>query len=161
MHAEGNLAENQIFGVDLMTREDKGHYAKKHPSGSKIDQELAEAVQDRTVKGEIPCAVAFKIVNDLEVSPREVGFTIDLLEIPVTKCQLGLFGYGPRKGFVKPAESVSPGLEDAIRKALVNDRLSCAAAWEIAKRLGIGKMDVTAACEALKIKIASCQLGTF
>ena len=157
----GNLNENQNFGVDLMTRKDKGHYAKKHPSDSKIDQKLAEAVQDRTSDGEISCAAAFKIVGDLEVPPLEVGFTIDLLEIRVTKCQLGLFGYNPPKGFVKPAESVSPSLEDAIRKALVNDRLSCAAAWEISKRLGIGKMDVTAACEALKIKITSCQLGTF
>ncbi|MGD9038460.1 MAG: hypothetical protein PVH82_02405 [Desulfobacteraceae bacterium] len=144
-----------------MTRKDKGHYAKKHPSDSKIDQKLAEAVQNRTVEGEIPCAAAFKIVNELKVSPLEVGFTIDILEIPVTKCQLGLFGYEPRRRFVQPAESVSPGLEDTIRKALVNDRLTCTAAWEIAERLGIGKMDVTAACEALKIKIAFCQLGTF
>jgi hypothetical protein len=144
-----------------MARNDKGHYAKKHPSDRKIDQKLAEAVRGRTVKGEIPCAAAFKIVSDLEVSPLEVGFTIDMLEIPVTKCQLGLFGYEPPKGFVKPAESVSPGLEEAIRKALVNDRLHCAAAWKIAERFDIGKMDVTAACEALEIKITSCQLGTF
>jgi hypothetical protein len=144
-----------------MTRKDKGHYARKHPSDRKIDPKIAEAVHDRTSEREISCAAAFKVVGDLGVSPLEVGFTIDVLEIPVTKCQLGLFGYNPRKGFVKPAESVSSGLEDAIRKALVNDRLSCAAAWEIAERLGIGKMDVTAACEALKIKLVSCQLGTF
>jgi hypothetical protein len=157
----GNLAENQIFGVDFMTREDKGHYAKKHPSDRKIDQKLAEAVKERVSEGKISCAAAFKIVSELEVSPLEVGFTIDVLEIPVKKCQLGLFGYNPPKGFVKPAESVSSNLEDAIRQALVNDRLSCAAAWEIAERLGVGKMDVTAACEALRIKISSCQLGTF
>ena len=144
-----------------MARKDKGHYAKKHPSDRKIDQKLAEAVQNRTSQGQISCAAAFKIVGDLEVSPPEVGFTIDVLEIRVTKCQLGLFGYNPPKGFVEPAESVSSDLENAVRKALVNDRLSCTAAWEIAERLGIGKMDVTAACEALKIKIASCQLGTF
>jgi hypothetical protein len=144
-----------------MTREDKGHYAKKHPSNRKIDEKLAEAVKGRILEGKIACAAAFRIASDLEVSPLEVGFTIDVLEIPLTKCQLGLFGHDPHKGFVKPAESMSSGLEDAIRKALVNDRLSCAAAWEIAERLGIGKMDVTAACEALRIKISSCQLGTF
>ena len=144
-----------------MTRKDKGHYAKKHPSNSKIDQKLAEAVQNRVSEGKIACAAAFKIAGDLEVLPLEVGFTIDILEIPVVKCQLGLFGYNPPRGFVKPAESVSSDLQDAIRKALLNDRLSCSAAWEIAERLGIGKMDVTAACEALKIKISTCQLGTF
>ncbi len=145
-----------------MARKDKGRYAKKHSSDRKMDQKVAEAVQGRiSAEGEISCAAAFRIVSDLGVSPLEVGFTIDVMEIPVTKCQLGLFGYNPRKGFVKPAESVSSGLEDAIRRALVNDRLSCAAAWEIAEEIGVGKMDVTAACEALKIKISSCQLGTF
>ncbi|UCB49616.1 MAG: hypothetical protein JSW56_01575 [Deltaproteobacteria bacterium] len=145
-----------------MARKDKGRYAKKHSSDRKMDQKVAEAVQGRiSAEGEISCAAAFRIVSDLGVSPLELGFTIDVMEIPVTKCQLGLFGYNPRKGFVKPAESVSSGLEDAIRRALVNNRLSCAAAWEIAEKLGVGKMDVTAACEALKIKISSCQLGTF
>ncbi|MGD8983959.1 MAG: hypothetical protein PVH99_08690 [Desulfobacteraceae bacterium] len=144
-----------------MTREDKGHYAKKHPSDRKIDEKLAGAVKGRISEGKISCAAAFRIASDLEVSPLEVGFTIDVLEIPLTKCQLGLFGYKPNKGFVKPAESVSSALEDAVRQALVNDRLSCAAAWEIAERLGVGKMDVTATCNALKIKISSCQLGTF
>jgi len=144
-----------------MARKDKGHYSKKHPLDRKIDQKVAEAVKGRISEEEISCAAAFRVVSDLEVSPLEVGFTMDVLEIPVTKCQLGLFGYDPPKGFVQPAESVSSALEDALRQALVNDRLSCAAGWEIAERLGVGKMDVTAACEALKIKISSCQLGTF
>jgi hypothetical protein len=94
-----------------MARKDKGHYAKKHPSDRKIDQKVAEAVKGRVSEEEISCAAAFKIVSDLEVSPLEVGFTIDVLEIPVTKCQLGLFGYNPQKGFVQPAESVSSALE--------------------------------------------------
>ncbi len=144
-----------------MARKDKGRYAKKHSSDRKMDQKVAEAVQGRLSEGKISCAAAFRIVSDLGVSPLEVGFTIDVMEIPVTKCQLGLFGHNPPKGFVKPAESVSSALEDAIRRALVNDRLSCTAAWEIAEKLGLGKMDVTAACEALKVKISSCQLGTF
>jgi hypothetical protein len=80
-----------------MARKDKGHYAKKHPSDREIDQKVAEAVKGRISEEEISCAAAFKIVSDLEVSPLEVGFTIDVLEIPVTKCQLGLFGYNPQK----------------------------------------------------------------
>lgn len=144
-----------------MTSKDKGHYAKKHPSSRKIDEKVAEAVKGLISEGKISCAAAFKIASDLKVSPLEVGFTIDALENPITKCQLGLFGYTSHKKIVKPAESVPSALEDAIRQALTNDRLSCSAAWEIAERHGLGKMDVTAACEALKIKISSCQLGTF
>lgn len=144
-----------------MTRKDKARYAKKYPSDRNIDQKLAETVKGRILDGKISCAAAFRIVRDLKVPPLEVGFTIDTLEIPITKCQLGLFGYNPHKKIVEPAESVSSGLEDAIRQAMVNDRLPCASAWEIAERFGLGKMDVTSACEALKVKISSCQLGTF
>ncbi len=144
-----------------MTSKDTGHYARKHPSDREIDQKVADAVKGRIMEDKISCAAAFKIAGDLKVSPREVGFTIDVLEIAITKCQLGLFGYDPDSKFVKPAESVSSELEDAIHQALVDHRLTCTAAWEIAERLGLGKMDVASACEALKIKIASCQLGTF
>ena len=144
-----------------MTHKNKGHYAKKHPSDRNIDQKIAAAVKKHILENKIPCAAAFKIVSDLKVSPKEVGFTIDSLEIPITKCQLGLFGYHPYKNIVKPADSISSALEDAIRQALVNDRLSCAAAWEIAERFGLGKMEVTSACEGLRVKISSCQLGTF
>jgi len=144
-----------------MTRENKGHYAKKHPSDRKMDENIAEAVKKRISGGKISCAAAFKIVSDLKVPPAEVGFTIDSLEIPITKCQLGLFGYNPQKKFIKPADSIPSTLEEAIHQALVNSRLSCAAAWDIAERFGLGKMEVTSACEALGVKISSCQLGSF
>jgi hypothetical protein len=87
--------------------------------------------------------------------------TIDTLETKLTKCQLGLFGHGPQKMLVRPADRVSPELEDAIRQSLVQDKLPCKAAWDIAEKFGLRKMEVSAACEALKVKISSCQLGTF
>lgn len=144
-----------------MTRKDKGGYSKKHPSHRKVNQEISEAVKGRSSKGEIPCAGAFEIADRFKASPAEVGFTIDSLEVKVIKCQLGLFGYGPKKMVVEPAESVSAVLEAAIRQSLFNDRLPCAAAWKIAEGHGLKKMDVSSACEALKIKISSCQLGAF
>lgn len=144
-----------------MTHEYKGRYAEKHPSGRKVNERIREEVKARSPKGEIPCAVAFDIADHLSASPAEVGFTIDFLEVTVIKCQLGLFGYGAKKTAIEPAETVSEELAQAIRQSLVNGRLPCAAAWEIAKRLNLGKMDVSSACEALKLKISSCQLGTF
>jgi hypothetical protein len=83
------------------------------------------------------------------------------MEIELSKCQLGLFGYSPQKMVVKPAETVQADLERAIRRALMNDRLPCAAAWNIAETFGIPKMEVSSACEALKIKVKPCQLGAF
>jgi hypothetical protein len=160
-HRNFTDTNKNILGVNAMTHEDRGHYARKHPAGRKAKPEVAEAVKQHASKGGISCAAAFKIAGDLQVPPAEIGFTLDALEIPIAKCQLGLYGYTPAKKIVKPAETVSQAMEEVIRDALDNDRLTCARAWEIAKKLGIGKMEVSSACEALEIKISSCQLGAF
>jgi hypothetical protein len=56
---------------------------------------------------------------------------------------------------------VAPDLKKAIGDAMEDDRISCAAAWNVADRLGLAKIDVSNACEALGIKICNCQLGAF
>lgn len=145
-------------GAITMSQKD---FSKKHPPGKKVNEPLAAAVRDRAVEGEVPCAVAFEIAKSRNVPPAEVGFTMDHLGAKVVKCQLGLYGYKPNKRIVKPAEAVSPDHEKTIRNALQNGRLPCAAAWEVAERLGLRKMEVSAACETLGIKISACQLGSF
>ena len=144
-----------------MTHGDRGNYKAKHSSGSRLNQEIARALEKKTADGKITCADASNTAAELGVTMREVGVTIDLMEIELSKCQLGLFGYSPQKMAVKPAETVQADLEKAIRGALVNDRLPCATAWSIAKTFGIPKMAVSSACEALKIKVKPCQLGAF
>jgi len=143
-----------------MTHEDAGHYSKKHPE-AKHNLQIEQAVKQKVLEGKITCAAAHKVAHELGVSSAEIGIAIDLLEMRIIKCQLGLFGYSPQKGIVKPAEDISPQLKEAIEVELVNNRLSCLSSWEIAKRFGIAKIDVSAACEKLKIKIFSCQLGAF
>jgi len=137
------------------------HYGKKHPRDSKGDPGIQKVLRERLNKGELPCAVAFQIASDLKVSPREVGRNADLMEMPLVKCQMGLFGYSPEKKIVKAADTVSDALRTAIEQRLENGRLPCAQAWQVAKDLGLRKMAVASACEALDIKIVSCQLGAF
>ena len=144
-----------------MTDKDRGHYAEKHSPDRAVNPAVAEAVRKHETNREISCAVAFDIADNLQVSPQEVGFTIDALELTIVKCQLGLYGYQPNRKISKPAETVSDDLEQAIREGLVNDRLPCAVCWEIAKRFGLRKMEVSSACEALEMKITPCQLGAF
>ena len=144
-----------------MTHADKGHFARKHPPDREVNPEIVNAAKSHVSEGTISCAVAFNISSELNVSPEEVGFTLDFLEIPIVKCQLGLHGYGPKRRIVEPAEKVSGELESMIREKLINGRLPCASAWEIAERFGLRRMEVSSACEALKIKISSCQLGAF
>jgi hypothetical protein len=126
-----------------------------------LNPAIAEAVKQGSADGNISCATAFKVASQLRTTPGEVGITIDLLEIPIVKCQLGLFGYGPANKAVKAAETVDPAPEAAIREALVKGKLPCASSWEIAKKFNKTRREICSDCEALKIKISACQLGTF
>lgn len=143
-----------------MTHGDAGHYAAKHPNAS-INAHIAEQIKKKLSEGCLACTAAFDIAQQLQVTPAEVGITMDLLEVRIIKCQLGLFGYQPKKMIVEPLEQLEPAVEQAIRARLAHNRLPCAAAWEIAEKLHIGKMQVSAACETLKVKICTCQLGSF
>ena len=143
-----------------MTHEDAGHYSQKHPE-AKHNVRIEQEIKQKALEGKITCVAAHTVVHELGVSAAEVGIAIDLLEMRIIKCQLGLFGYGTQKRIVEPAKHISPQLREAIEEKLVNNRLSCLSSWEIAKRFGISKIDVSKACEKLKIKIFSCQLGAF
>jgi len=145
----------------MTTYENEGHFSKKHGPDARANPEIEAALRELASNGELPCAVAFKIASDLKVEPKEVGHGADLLEMRLTKCQLGLFGYQPAKRIVKPAEHVTEDLERAIAERLKDGRLPCADAWKIAKDLGIRKMEVSSACQTLGIKISSCQIGAF
>lgn len=136
-------------------------YMEKHSPDRKVNEKVAQAVRERASEQEIPCAVAFEIAETMKVSAAEVGFALDVLVTKIVKCQLGLFGYKPNKRMVQAAESVSPELEKAIRNFLTDGRLPCAVAWDLAKQFGLRKMQVSAACESLGIKISACQLGSF
>lgn len=144
-----------------MTHGAGGHYRQKHRPGAVVDPVIRDALFKNAVEGKLPCGIAFDVAKHLGVAPEDVGRTADLMELRLVKCQLGLFGYEPKKSIVKPAASVNPTFEKTIREALVNDRLPCKRAWEIAERLGMHKMKVSAACDALGIRIRPCQLGAF
>ena len=144
-----------------MTREHGPKFSEKHGVDAKIDPATKQKIEDKAQNSEIPCAIAFQIAEELKATPADVGKGIDLLDIRLIKCQLGLFGYSPEKKAVKPKPPQHRGLEEAIREALTEKKLSCRAAWQIAHRFHIPKMTVSAACEALGIKIKPCQLGAF
>jgi hypothetical protein len=144
-----------------MAHEDKGKYFKKHPAGTTVSDKLKEAVQKSAKNNNVSCKAAEKIAQSTGFSLGEVGVTIDMLNINIVQCQMGLFGLDGKQKKVQAAPSVAPDLESAIRKALGNGRLSCSSAWEIAVRLGIKRLEVCAACENLKIKVKPCQLGAF
>jgi len=133
----------------------------KHGLGKEVDPVLKDRLLKQSSEGQLPCALAFQVAKQLGVQPDAVGQAADLMELRIVKCQLGLFGYHPEKKIVKPAASVELDLETAIRAGLVDERLPCKTAWDISREFGLRKMRVSAACDAMGIKIKPCQLGAF
>jgi len=144
-----------------MAHADKGKYAQKHSQEIKVEDSLKQEVRQAARENNVACTIAEEIAGRKAVSLSDVGIALDILNINITECQLGLFGYKPQKKIVQPAKEVAPDLKQAINDAMSDGRLSCAASWAIAKQLKLPRMKVSAACEALKIKIKPCQLGAF
>ena len=131
-----------------------------------VDPELATAIQTHLDGGNLPCAQAFVLAEAQAVAPLAVGQTADVLQIHLSRCQLGLFGYpGHTKGWEVTNladRPVPPELPPAIQAAL-NDAgiLTCAAAWDIAARLRVPKMLVAYVATQMGIRVRGCQLGAF
>ena len=143
-----------------MTHEDAGHYAAKH-SGAKLNEKIAAKVREKMSDDTLSCGAAHVIAEELNLAASEVGVTLDLFEVRIGKCQLGLFGYGEKKRIVKPADKVEPELQKEIENSLVEGRLPCKAAWDIAEKFKMKRLDLANAGEKLNLKINSCQIGSF
>ena len=52
-------------------------------------------------------------------------------------------------------------LESRIKASLVNGRLPCPAAFQIARELNVSLSEVGEAVENLNIRVSECQLGLF
>jgi hypothetical protein len=146
-----------------MTHSDKGHYAAKHAPGQCPDEKISALARLKVGEGKLPCADAERIGAELGTTMAAVGTTLDLLEVRISRCQLGLFGYEQtQKGkILRPEEGFAPELEKAIRGSLSDGGLPCVEAWKIAAEMNVPRLKISSACEALKIRIRPCQLGAF
>ena len=144
-----------------MAHESETDFSKKHGSDVQLEPGIKAEILKRAKDEKIPCAVAFDIAKKLNESPRNVGIAVDLLNFRLTKCQLGLFGYASGKKIASDPDTVNDALRLEIEKGLENGRMPCKTAWAIAEKMNLRKMAVSNACEALGVKITSCQLGAF
>lgn len=54
-------------------------------------KKLEEAIQAKVKDGKIPCAMCFKLAEDLGISRRELGLILNEIDITISQCQLGCF----------------------------------------------------------------------
>ncbi len=143
-----------------MTHEDAGHYAMKHHQKS-LDPAISSHLEKSALDGTITCASVHRVAQSLDLSPGEVGIQMDLMELRLQECCLGLFGYEPTgKNFNKDIK-VSQPFNEELEKISPEGRTTCVQCWDIARNFKIKRLDVGSACEKLGIKIKQCQLGAF
>ena len=121
------------------------------------------AIQDAQNDSKLPCAVAHRLARENSWSPAQVGEEATRLEVKITFCQLGLFGYrafgqkGPMQRFSRVPEEVAA----AIRAVAADGKVPCDALWKIAEARGLPRVSIGCAAETLDLKVSPCQLGCF
>ncbi len=137
---------------------------KELPPDFVIEDRIANAVRANLQDGKLPCARAFRLADELDVTPILIGKTADALQVHLNRCQLGLFGYPEDKGWQSTnvaARPVPEGLREAIAEAAEEGELACIAAWLVADRFGVPRIQVGYLADQLDIRITQCQLGAF
>jgi hypothetical protein len=56
-----------------------------------MNSELDKKIQTSLLDGKLPCATAFQIAKELNVTTKEIGEACNRLKIKVRSCQLGCF----------------------------------------------------------------------
>jgi len=131
-----------------------------------MDERLTARIQTSLVDGHLPCPFALAIAHELGLPPLEVGRTADAQKVRISRCQLGLFGYGPKaegkSKIVQAMLQVPDDLAARLRAALnPAGQLTCAAAFAVAQEAQRPRQEIANAAQALDIHIAACQLGCF
>ena len=54
-------------------------------------EELKSRIRETAPEGKIPCAVAFKLAEELGISRQELGNLLNEMRVTIIQCQLGCF----------------------------------------------------------------------
>jgi hypothetical protein len=150
-----------IISKVMISEDSSKKFADKHRPDAKPDSFIKYEILKHSLNSELSCTSAFLIAKELNVSPDKVGMIADFIHCRLVKCQMGLFGYRPDKKIVKPVKTANQNLKNTITDNLVEGKLACKIAWDIASRFKVNKMTVSSICEDMNIKINECQLGAF
>ncbi len=137
---------------------------KALPEDLLIEAELEKALRAALAGDVLPCAAAFRLAEEWQLEPLAVGQAADALDIHLSACQLGLFGYpGHTKGWASIVDRPVPAsLEAALLEAAgETHKLSCIQLWELAAQFGVPRLQIGFVADRLGIKIRPCQLGAF
>jgi len=130
-----------------------------------MTEETKAKIKSSVVNGQLPCTLAHVIAYELGVKPLQVGQAATEMEVAVSLCQLGCFGYGPKaegkSKILRPTTKKDEKLMERLRLTVVEGSIPCIRLWQIAAEFGLERLAVSNAAEALGLKIGPCQLGCF
>lgn len=130
-----------------------------------MDERIHQAMLERLQDGKLPCNRAFALAQTLDVEPLTVGLTANETGIRISRCQLGLFGYGPKAEgkhkIVHAMDDVPERLAARLRAEAEGENITCDAVWRVADGLGYKRMEASSAVEAMGLKVSRCQLACF
>jgi len=111
----------------------------------------------------LTCAHAHRLAERLGVAPREIGEEASRLEVRISCCQLGLFGYTDfgDKRLISEIRELPASLKERFDARVDGGGLSCLAAWEIAAETGLPRCLIGTAADRAGLRIGDCQLGCF
>jgi hypothetical protein len=99
------------------------------------------------------------------MDPLDVGFAANEAGIRISRCQLGLFGYGPKAEgkhkIVHAMDEVPERLAARVRAAADEGAITCAAIWKVADGLGYRRIEASSAVEAMGLRVSHCSLACF
>lgn len=130
------------------------------------DENLSRTIRRWVSDGTLTCAAAFKVAEELGVPRLIVGRGADALRIPLSRCQLGLFGYPEASKIWESAGYQEPVIPPQLMDVIVatqdkSGRISCEALMAIADRFGILRAVAGRAAERAGVRVKPCQLGAF
>ena len=131
-----------------------------------VDVSSAVSIVAGAAGGQITCPRAFALARRLGISPAEAGAAADDLGVRVSRCQLGLFGYGSKADgknkIVQAMDPVPSGLAARLLAAAgERGAVTCAQVWDVARQARIGRLAAAGAAQGLGIHVSECQLGCF
>ncbi len=125
------------------------------------DRVLAEEINASLTEGRLPCPVAFQMARKLDVKLGLVGEKADELGIKVSNCQLGCFGKEKATHEELKDMQIAPAVAEAIQSSLVDGKIPCKTAHDLARQLKVGRRKVGDTASKLNIRVSDCQLGCF
>jgi LAO/AO transport system kinase len=75
----------------LLSQDQEGKRESKPKPRTEGNEAIEARVREGAEDGKLPCAVAFKIAEEMKVSRLAVGEAADRLGVRISRCQLGCF----------------------------------------------------------------------